>query len=126
MVSSEYVATSREELGAATQADRIAINEHYCIERVAGFLFLVNRHDRAVAYSLSSMREEIEDLLPMAQGLVLDIGANIGAHAVAFSRTAQRVITFEPQPHTYRVLCANLALNCCVNVEAHQVALGDF
>lgn len=61
----------------------------------------------------------------MAQGLVLDIGANVGTHSVAFSKAAQRVISFEPQPHTYRILCANLALNCCVNVEAHQVALGN-
>lgn len=71
------------------------------------------------------MQQEIEDLLPMAQGLVIDVGANVGAHSVAFSKRAQRVVAIEPQPHTYRVLCANLALNCCVNVETYQMALGS-
>lgn len=61
----------------------------------------------------------------MAQGLVIDVGANVGTHSVAFCKRAQRVIAFEPQPHTYRILCANLAMNGCVNVEAHQVALGS-
>lgn len=61
----------------------------------------------------------------MVSGLVIDIGANVGTHTVAFSKKAQRVISFEPQPHTYRILCANLAINNCINVESHQVALGN-
>ena len=116
-------------MGAIITADEratdISINDHYRIQQVAGHQFLVNKHDDSLSWSLQSAQQEIEDLRPMAQGLVLDIGANIGGHSVAFAQTAQRVIAFEPQPHTYRVLCANLALNCCTNVEAHQVALGS-
>lgn len=125
MVQNEYVATSGAELGATAAPDRITVNEHYAIEQVAGFSFLVNAHDRSLSWSLRSVQEEIADLLPMAQGLVIDVGANVGAHSVAFCKRAQRVIAFEPQPHTYRILCANLAMNGCVNVEAHQVALGS-
>jgi len=58
---------------------------------------------------------------------VLDIGANIGAHTVGLSkllRGSGRVIAFEPQRTIYHVLCGNLALNDCRNVEAHLAALG--
>lgn len=103
----------------------IDVSEHYHILPAGGFQFLVNKHDASLTWSLQSVQEEIQNLLPMAQGLVIDIGANVGAHSVAFSKTAQRVISFEPQPHTYRMLCANLAINNCINVETHQVALGD-
>lgn len=102
----------------------INVNDHYHILSAGGYQFLVNKHDTSLGWSLQSVQEEIENLLPMVQGLVLDIGANVGAHSAAFSKKAQRVIAFEPQPHTYRTLCANLALNCCVNVEAHQIGLG--
>lgn len=103
----------------------ININDHYHIVQAGGYQFLINKHDISLYYSLQSCQEEIADLLPMARGLVIDIGANVGSHTIAFSKVAQRVIAFEPQPHTYGLLRGNIALNGCTNVEAHQVALGD-
>lgn len=61
----------------------------------------------------------------MAKGVVLDVGANIGTHSVNFSRVAEVVHAFEPQPVTYRNLCANLLLNVCSNVIPYQLALGE-
>ncbi|MBK9129467.1 MAG: FkbM family methyltransferase [Phycisphaerales bacterium] len=59
--------------------------------------------------------------------LVVEVGANIGAHTVDLAKATGprgRVFAFEPQRLVFQALCANLALNQCVNVFAHQVALG--
>lgn len=39
---------------------------------------------------------------------VLDVGANIGNHALAFSKIAARVFSFEPHPVTYQLLSLNI------------------
>lgn len=59
--------------------------------------------------------------------LVVEAGANIGAHTVDLSRLVGQdgeVHAFEPQRIVFQTLCANLALNQCKNVYARQVAVG--
>jgi FkbM family methyltransferase len=59
--------------------------------------------------------------------IVVEAGTNIGMHTVVFSRLAGTnglVFAFEPQRIVFQTLCANLALNQCVNVYAYQAALG--
>ena len=56
--------------------------------------------------------------------LVVEAGANVGAHTVPLSKMAGRVIAFEPQPFIYRLLCGNLALNGCDNVDVYPLAIG--
>ncbi|MGQ0661988.1 MAG: FkbM family methyltransferase [Pseudomonadota bacterium] len=59
--------------------------------------------------------------------VVLDIGANIGAHTVVLARaTGPRglVVAVEPQRLVFQMLCANLALNGLTNVRAHWAAVG--
>jgi len=43
-------------------------------------------------------------------GLCLDIGANIGNHAVAFASQFSKVLAFEPNPFTFQILKINAAL----------------
>lgn len=60
--------------------------------------------------------------------VVLDIGANIGAHTLAMSHFVGpkgRVFAFEPQPIVYQTLCANMAVNSITNVNCECVALSD-
>lgn len=60
---------------------------------------------------------------------VVDVGANIGYHALLASRLVGpqgRVFAFEPTPSTYQALLENLALNDAHNVIARQIALCDF
>ena len=60
--------------------------------------------------------------------VVLDIGANIGAHTVPLAQLAGPeglVIAFEPQRILHQILCANLALNSITNTLAYASALGD-
>lgn len=59
--------------------------------------------------------------------LVLDIGANIGAHAVSLAHLVGpkgMVIAFEPIPFLFQMLCGNVALNALQNVRCFPYALG--
>src|SRR5262249_28848481 len=58
---------------------------------------------------------------------VVDVGANIGAHTVYFSKAVGargRVPAFEPQRVLHQILCGNIALNDCTNVTAVHAGLG--
>lgn len=58
---------------------------------------------------------------------VVDIGANIGLHAVFFGSrigTAGRVFAFEPEPFNFRFLQTNVARNGLANVECLMQGAG--
>ena len=55
---------------------------------------------------------------------ILDIGANVGTHALQFARAFGQVHSFEPNPRIFGRLQRNLALNRSTNVTAHQLGLG--
>ena len=60
-------------------------------------------------------------------GVVLEIGANVGAHTIALAKSVGRtgrVIAFEPQRIAFQALCGSLAINSITNVEAHCAAVG--
>ena len=65
----------------------------------------------------------------ISQGaVVLDIGANIGAHTVPLAQLVGSggvVVAFEPQPTLHQILCANLVLNSIPNVLTYAMALGN-
>jgi len=65
-------------------------------------------------------------LLP-DDGVTIEVGANIGAHAVPLSQFCAkgRVFCYEPQRVIFQILCANLALNNITNVIAQPCAVGD-
>jgi len=56
----------------------------------------------------------------------VDIGANIGYYALQEARCAEYVIAIEPTPDSYEILENNIAINEYENVEAHQLAIGDY
>jgi FkbM family methyltransferase len=60
--------------------------------------------------------------------IVLDVGANIGAHTVPLAQLVGPeglVVAFEPQPVLHQILCANLAVNSIPNVRTYAIALGN-
>lgn len=57
--------------------------------------------------------------------IVVDVGANIGAHTVVFGKLAKKVYAFEPQKNIFHILCGNVALNELHNVECFNLACGD-
>ena len=94
-------------------------------------LYLAN--DRYIGRSLDRYGEFSEGELELFRQLVrpdqvvLDIGANIGTHTVAFAQMVEPagvVYAFEPQRVLYQMLCGNVALNALTNVHAWQAAVG--
>ncbi len=61
--------------------------------------------------------------------VVLDIGANIGCHTVAFSRIvgpAGTVFAYEPERTNFTTLAGNVAINNLQNTYVFQRAIGSF
>jgi FkbM family methyltransferase len=94
---------------------------------------IFNKHDIYVGGSLRKYGEfsvgeqEIFRQIVLPGSIVVEVGANIGAHTVELSRLVGlegEVYAFEPQRIVFQTLCANLALNQCANVFARQAALG--
>jgi FkbM family methyltransferase len=74
-------------------------------------------------------RENLEFLLAllarMQAPLVLDIGANVGNHSLAFATCAATVHAFEPIPRIHALLAANAVANGLHNIHVHNLALSD-
>ena len=95
---------------------------------------LANRNDRYVGQSIISYGEFSEGeakvfcQLVGAGDVVVEAGSNIGAHTLLLSRLVGAtglVYAYEPQRIVFQTLCANLALNQCLNVIARQQGLGS-
>jgi FkbM family methyltransferase len=96
-------------------------------------MMLYNVHDIYIGRSLDQYGEFSEgeaDLfrrLVKPGQLVVEVGANIGAHTLLLAQLVGRggkVLAFEPQRILYQTLCANLALNSITNVHCLQAAVG--
>lgn len=94
---------------------------------------LYNRFDKYVGGSLAAYGEFSAGEAAMfaqlvgAGQVVVEAGANIGAHTIHLAKLvgeAGAVYAFEPQRIVFQTLCANLALNQLVNVVARQQGLG--
>jgi FkbM family methyltransferase len=69
------------------------------------------------------------DSLDLGAGSVfVDIGANLGWYSLLVGRNQPagvRIIAFEPDPDTFRLLCENLGLNDLDRIDARQLAVSD-
>jgi len=95
---------------------------------------LYNKYDIYMGGSLqkygefSIFEQEVFSQIVGPGSLVVEVGANIGAHTVLLAGLAGpdgEVHAFEPQRIVFQALCANLALNQCTNVFARQSAVGE-
>ncbi|MEO6247559.1 MAG: FkbM family methyltransferase [Sphingomicrobium sp.] len=59
------------------------------------------------------------------RGCILDVGANVGTHSLAFAKAFAEVHAFEPNPHVFHKLLENLKLNPSLDVSAHMVGLSN-
>lgn len=86
---------------------------------------LVLANDAVIGRSLTTYGEwaehELAHLRPHVPdgGTVVDVGANVGTHTLAFAKWAGegRVVAIEAQPLVCGILAANCLLNDCRNVE---------
>jgi len=104
------------------------------IKRCKRGVFMYDIEDTFIGRSLHFYGEwcdtEIEFLRSFIHpgDVVIDAGANIGTHTVAFSEfvgTDGEVHAFEPFPETFHMLAGNVAINGCSNVSCRQAALSD-
>jgi len=112
----------------------ILAEERYIrIKRCRRGLFMYNVNDTYIGQSLDHYGEFSEGEAELFEQfirpgmIVLDVGANIGAHTVAFAKMVSPggcVIAFEPQRVIHQMLCGNITLNVLDNVAALQMALG--
>jgi|TARA_B110000902_G_scaffold211576_1_gene242350 FkbM family methyltransferase len=56
--------------------------------------------------NIEALKQNVFPKLP-SKSVCLDVGANIGNHAVAFSKTFGKVVAFEPNPIVFLLLQAN-------------------
>lgn len=96
-------------------------------------LFAFYKNDLVIGRSMELYGEwgehELDCLSAYVQegDVVVDVGANIGTHAVFFAKKVGEhgvVHAFEPQRRTFHLLNMNAALNECDNLTAHPEALG--
>lgn len=91
---------------------------------------IINRLDAYVGPCLTEYGEFSPDELDLLKSLikpssiVLDVGANIGAVSVPLAKHCKTLLSFEPQPFLFHMLCGNIAINSLVNVQAYQMAVG--
>jgi FkbM family methyltransferase len=95
--------------------------------------FVTNCDDAIMKFHYQGAFYETEELDLIKRhytrgGTFVDIGANIGNHAIYVSRftKAPRIVVFEPNPAAISILRKNLALNPCTNIDTAflGVALG--
>lgn len=95
---------------------------------------LYNKNDAIIGKSLSFYGEwaqsELDFIGPYIHpgDVCVDAGANIGTHTLFFADRVGcngKVHSFEMQMILFQLLCANVALNHHLNVEAHCLALSD-
>jgi len=113
---------------------RIATSGFNRLARTRHGLMLYNRHDVYVGRSLDRYGEYSEGETDLFRQIVrpgqvvLEAGANIGAHTLALSKLVGEtgaVYAFEPQRVLFQTLCANMALNSRTNVHCRCEALGE-
>jgi FkbM family methyltransferase len=95
---------------------------------------IYNKNDVRVGRSLELYGEYCEraiiifDQILAAGQVVIDVGANIGAHTLFFAKKvgpAGCVLAFEPRRLVYQTLCGNIAINSITNVHCWNAAVGD-
>lgn len=109
------------------------LNEFVAVAETRHGRMLYNVHDRYIGRALQVYGEWAWNELALMQRLVqpdavvLDVGANIGAHTLTLADAVGpegRVWAFEPQRLVFQMLCANVALNSRTNVHTVHAAVG--
>lgn len=88
---------------------------------------IVSNHVRAGGYETELQDLSSELLDGHTDGIVLDVGANLGSYVVPLAKRHQHLQfeAFEPQRIIYYQLCSNIFLNRLSNVYAHQAGVSN-
>lgn len=99
------------------------------ISNTAIHFFISNPNDEISKYHMQGRFYEQEELDIIARsyngGIFVDIGSNVGNHAIYVSKflNPRKVFVFEPHIPTINILNMNLRLNSCDNVETRYLGI---
>jgi FkbM family methyltransferase len=98
---------------------------------VKATFFINNENDGIMKHHASGEFYESEELdiicgYYSGKGTFVDIGANVGNHAIYISKAYDkpRITVFEPNPAAIPILRANLVLNGCTTVDTTHLGIG--
>jgi FkbM family methyltransferase len=88
---------------------------------------LISNHLKKELYENDIHQLALKLLINEPDGLVLDIGANLGTFCVPLARKIPKLKfhAFEPQRIINYQLCANIIINSLDNVQTYELALSD-
>ena len=88
---------------------------------------LISNHLKKELYENDLHQLALKILMDKPDGLVLDIGANLGTFCIPLAKkiTKHTYHAFEPQRIVYYQLCANTFINGLGNVHCHNFGLSD-
>jgi len=88
---------------------------------------LISNHLKKELYENDIHQLALKLLIDKPDGLVLDIGANLGTFCVPLARKVPKLKfhAFEPQRIVSYQLCANVVINSLENVYTYELALSD-
>lgn len=96
-----------------------------CVENNYGSFYGIPNDIISITTSSDSLIDRIVSLIPFGKN-VIDVGANIGVHTVAYSKaTTGTIYSFEPQIEINNVLQANISLNKLTNVMVYHAAISN-
>ena len=108
-------------------------NSFNCLIEARHGYYVYNKNDVYIGKSIekygefSHLEAKLFEQICKEGDIVIEVGANIGAHTVYLSKLVGKgvVFAFEPQRLVFQNLCANLAINSISNVFAYQEAVGE-
>ncbi|HUT37493.1 MAG TPA: FkbM family methyltransferase [Planctomycetota bacterium] len=133
-MASELRARAELRVGEGAAGREVHRSGPHRLTRARHGLMLYNCNDLYVGRSLDRYGEFSEGEVELLSqflvpgDVVVEAGANIGAHTVPLARRvgpAGVVHAFEPQRVLFQLLCANVALNSLLNVRCRHAALGE-
>jgi FkbM family methyltransferase len=88
---------------------------------------LISNHLKKELYETDIHQLSLKLLMDAPEGIVLDIGANLGTFCIPLAKKVSKHIyhAFEPQRIISYQLCANIFINSLENVYAYELALSD-
>lgn len=98
----------------------VFVNDH-----IGGAIITYGQYEKRYLEMTEQVLTELTKGEGFKDGICLDIGANIGNHALFYSYIFKRVIAFEPNPIAYKLLEANVLKNRITNLKICTTALGS-
>ena len=131
IVAKQFAKKQHQQAGQVTSP--MALSDPQCLIHGRHGWFVYNRHDQYVGQALAAYGEYAEFEIELFARLMamsphrdaIEVGANMGSQTVALANMSRRLYAFEPQPEIFQLLCANLAINNCVNARALPVGVAD-